>query len=395
MTDGGDWEGLVDAMQHAAKVVLDDPRVDSPLSNLEGVRYLTRLVAAGSLFELENQDPAYPHFTRMESPWMQWGLPNPDTAYLSAYLHGDHSYRIVGKRGSAHLLAIEVYSSRWSRMGEMHLVDSVIHLVDGRGELEVGPDGSFEIVLSREKQEGNWLALPAGEACLMVRSVYYDWETEEPGMVVIEREGATYPPPPATEDQLSERIGRVAEFLRVVPTVMIRGIDQAYAAEEGTVQFPPMTVGTDHNIGFRQQNYGQGIYRCAPGEAVVVEVTPPNCVYWAFHLSNHFWESLDWNMRQNSINGHQAVLDPDGVFRAVISHEDPGVPNWLDASGHPVGLISVRYNSADSVPIPRSTVMALDQLRDAIHPDTPEVAPAERAESIRRRMLSVRRRLAD
>ena len=37
--------------------------------------------------------------------------------------------------------------------------------------------------------------------------------------------------------------------------------------------------------------------------------------------------------RQSSLNGHQAVLDPDGVFRAVISARDPGVPNWLDTGG--------------------------------------------------------------
>ena len=51
-------------------------------------------------------------------------------------------------------------------------------------------------------------------------------------------------------------------------------------------------------------------------------------------LGNYWWETIDYANHQSSLNGFQAVLDDDGVFRAVVSARDPGVANWLDTAGH-------------------------------------------------------------
>ena len=69
----------------------------------------------------------------------------------------------------------------------------------GKTELVIGDDGEFEVILSREKQDGNWVPLPSGFCHVYVRQWFYDWENEEPGSIFIERIGATYPPPPQTE----------------------------------------------------------------------------------------------------------------------------------------------------------------------------------------------------
>jgi hypothetical protein len=37
------------------------------------------------------------------------------------------------------------------------------------------------------------------------------------------------------------------------------------------------------------------------------------------------------------------VLEDDGSFRIVLSHQNPGVPNWLDTEGRPFGLVFWRY----------------------------------------------------
>jgi hypothetical protein len=89
--------------------------------------------------------------------------------------------------------------------------------------------------------------------------------------------------------------------------------------------------------GLRGLNYGFGNFRCEPGQAVIIEVDPPPCHYWSFSLGNWYWETIGWANRQSSLNGHQARLDPDGVFRAVICHQDPGVFNWLDPAGGVLG----------------------------------------------------------
>jgi hypothetical protein len=105
-------------------------------------------------------------------------------------------------------------------------------------------------------------------------------------------------------------------------------------------------------------------------------------------------ESLDFANHQSSLNGHQARLDRDGVFRAVVAHRDPSVPNWLDTAGHAEGAMIYRWNQADSAPVPAARMVKLSELRDALPTDTPRVTPAERAQAIERRRAHVQRRFA-
>ena len=100
----------------------------------------------------------------------------------------------------------------------------------------------------------------------------------------------------------------------------------------------------------------------------------------------------EFDLRQTSLNGHQAHLDPDGVFRGVISVTDPGVPNWLDPVGHANSLICARVLYARSRPETRLRIVPIDRLRAELHPDTPTPTAAARSEVLRRRMLGVRNR---
>jgi hypothetical protein len=105
-------------------------------------------------------------------------------------------------------------------------------------------------------------------------------------------------------------------------------------------------------------------------------------------------ESLDFANHQSSLNGFQARLDKDGVFRAVVAHRDPGVPNWHDTAGHAEGSMLYRRNQADGSPIPAARVVKLSALRESLPPDTPRVTAAERAAQIERRRAHVQRRFA-
>ena len=102
---------------------------------------------------------------------------------------------------------------------------------------------------------------------------------------------------------------------------------------------------------FRGAVYLNGHYRCEYDQAVIMEVRLTESNYWSFQLSNvGGWEAMDYHLRQCSLNMHQARIDKDGVFRAVISQQDPGVPNWLDSTGRTLGLIAGRYFQAKSTP---------------------------------------------
>jgi hypothetical protein len=75
---------------------------------------------------------------------------------------------------------------------------------------------------------------------------------------------------------------------------------------------------------------------------------------------NRYMQSLDHRHHHVSINGEQAVLEPDGSFRVVVAHRDPGVPNWVETAGHRAGLVFCRWLQADELPEPpTSTVVRI------------------------------------
>ena len=80
------------------------------------------------------------------------------------------------------------------------------------------------------------------------------------------------------------------------------------------------------------------------------------------------------------------------VFRGVISVSDPGVPNWLDPVGNSKGLICLRVLRPDRDPIVVLRKVKRADLRKHLPPTTPMVAPQERSEQLRRRMLATERR---
>src|SRR3546814_3725852 len=100
--------------------------------------------------------------------------------------------------------------------------------------------------------------------------------------------------------------------------------------------------------GLSRQAYYEGAYDLADDEVLISEVRIPDQVsYWSLILTNELYETTDWYNNQSSLNDVQAVVDSDGVFRAVISARDPGVHNWLDTSGYPRGAIQGRWVDTD------------------------------------------------
>ncbi|MET0987826.1 MAG: DUF1214 domain-containing protein [Steroidobacteraceae bacterium] len=380
LSDGTLWREVARTIEQLQKLVLEDARIDSPLLRAEGMRYLTRLIAGVIPLTMDGWDSDYPTLIKFISPYLQYGIPAADCCYHTAAVHGDHVYRIHGQRGTSRLFDIE------SREGHTaHL--AAWKLVDRRCDFTVDAEGYIEVVLSTKPQPGNWVRIPAGPGSLIVRQYFYDWLTELPALLAIDRIGATYPPPPLTPKRVTQQLELLIDWLRQVPVACQRAVDEYFTVDRSTMKF------TAIDFAWRDIQYGKGTYRCGADEAVILEVTPPPAPWWSIQLTSHFWEALDWNLRQTSINGHQAVLDADGKFRAVISHVDPGVPNWLDAGGHEVGLITARYYKAESTPLPQLRHVALGELRRELPAATPVVTPRQRQVSLWNRAQSVPRRL--
>lgn len=392
------WRRLQLALADAGEAVFADPRVDSPLLRAEATRYLMRLAQFAREAEVEIHDTAYPMLVKLESPYLQWGLPNPDYLYWYAHIDGAHRYRLHGRRGGCRMFTVETWSGDWSRIGEQKVLAYKAHVIDGSGELEVGADGSIEIVLSREPQPGNWLPIGDGIGTVLIRECFYDWEHEAPGQLYLEREGATYPAPPPTAAALEGHLEQMITFLSDAPRRLIKGVDLHYGAPPDRYVFPGLDGAIGTETGFPKQFYGRTHYRLAEGEAMIIEAEPPDCAFWSFMIGSPFWECGDWHLRSLSINAHQAWIDADGKFRAVVAYSDPGVSNWLDTGGHDHGTLTCRWNRlkyAKLPPVPTLRKVRFDQLRQELPADTPPITAAQRSELLRRRLLSVRRRRAD
>jgi len=373
------WARYLDALRGAGELTFGDAASADPLLEAEAFRYLLRLTEFSHFIGIEMADRNYPHLARMFSTYQQLGNMNPDCLYLHAQIDGSQTYRISGTRGNAHLFEVSTMDS--------HMLAHPDHkeLTTLTG-IEADPHGNVEVVLSPEPHEGYWIETGPEASWIYVRQYFYDWENESPANLVIERVGASWPPPPPAAADMEQWVDRLVSLLPGFSRSLANFAQSYRAAPANEFNF------VLSKSGMSGLYYGKGHFEIGAGEAAIVEMQAPDCPYWSFQLMNHWWESLDFHRRQTSINGHQAEIDPDGVFRAVISLTDPGVPNWLDPAGHARGLICGRVLRPAAAPEAGIKVVPLSELRDHLPETTRRIEPPERSAAIRRRMLSVMRR---
>jgi hypothetical protein len=335
---GSIWDDLCDTLRAAGLLVTGEGVPSSPRDRAEGVRYLTRFLAAGNVACVSHDDPDYPVFGRLMDVTMPWGLDAPDCLYLHAAVRGDAVYRIHGNRGSANHLDIQVNFGHFAD-GDIASWGTVSSL--SGFELDCDASGEFELFLDATERPGNWLRLTPNVEFVMFRQYFNDWENERPADVLIERVGAPLPPPAPTTDQIAARIDKLRRWL-----------------ERGGALWERMSRG-------------------------LLDMEPNSL---RIHLP------IDFGGRQSSLNGHQAELDRDGVFRGVISARDPGVPNWLDNAGYERGSVAARFLRAEAAPVPRLHRVKLSEVRSLLPADTPHIGADARREALAQRRRSVLRR---
>jgi len=373
------WQRLLDALGETGRHVLAGPRAQTAIAKGQGVRYLQRVLRGMLLSGIETDDGDFPVLVRLFDSCLPYGNSNPDCIYLHATLAPQHTYRISGPRGTARIVEVQLMSGHFLA-GPNH--KSLGTLPDLRSDAS----GNLDIVLSATSQPGNWMRLDPEARWLYLRQYFYDWEHEEPAQLTIERLGAAYPPPLPSAADIARRIDQVIGWIPTWFRHLERRVEGYYQSPADRCEFTGSTAGMDGLL------YGKGHVSLPPEHAAVIEFRPPPCRYWSFQIMNDFWESQEFDVRQTSLNGHQARLDPDGVFRGVVAVADPGVPNWLDPVGHANSLVCARVLYPTSAPETRIRIVPLERLRRELHPDTPSVGAAERSELLRRRMLGVRHR---
>jgi hypothetical protein len=389
----GQLDKLVAAMRYKLqRHIVGCPGDDRELDTYEAFRHLLRDLNFGHSAYVE-ADYANPAFAKMgATSRINFQLPSPDCMYHSVILHGDYTYRITGKRGTAAVFQLAVYAGHacdlvgWKTHSVANNFDQPDHL---------GPGVEVDIVLSRTRPAdiggALWMELPDWPSELHSRQYYADWLIEEPADLMIRMQSQTFPAAMLDARTAPERFDRLVNLLRVHTDFYRAGVESHL--RHGPSEIPELVFPG----AFEGTTYFPGHFRCRPEEAVIIEIGDTGSDYWNTALFQMQFENLDWWSRSSSFNSAQAHADADGKVRFVASWRDPGVPNWLDCSGRVLSLIAFRFFRAPSKPAnPTLKTVPLAEVRDHLPVDTPMVTPEERHRLLSDRLVSVyRRRMAD
>jgi hypothetical protein len=379
LRSGRAWSHLLQALQQASDVVVSGDVPQNPVDTAAGFRHLLGLLGIGIDQALRAEpDPVLAIKPSNVDNVYKWGMDCPDCIYVGAPLRGGESYRLSGSRGTARYVGLQSMAG---------MASSANVLLD---ELDLGPGGEVDLVLSEQPHEGNWLPIAENATTLVVRHFFYDWETEVASSLMLERIG---PPSGSSARRADDPRAVVARQLIALGDFVVANLDffLQFSRPETPNTFLPPLDGTA--MGAAAENRPViGSWELASDEALVLEVRPPEGLYWSFSLGNPWWETIDYANHQSSLNGHQTVVDDDGLARVVVAHSDPGVANWLDSAGHSAGPMILRCVRTETAPVPTTRVVKLADVDATLPEQTRRVTPEERRDTISARRRAVSRR---
>jgi hypothetical protein len=342
-----------------------------------------------SYFAYFHADPEHPDWAPLWNP-VYTLQPNPDDIYLYSPIRGDLTYRVSGNRGTVKLMTFTV------RKGLVGLIDDLSDMRHARDldyrDLDIAADGGFEVIFSARPKpadhKGNWIQVHPEVDMVLVRYRSYDWENEVDPRISIECLDKVPAKPRLDVDQIMARIKAMAGFPARYASVFMK-MQNDIKASVGVNRFEPVS----YKGSLSRQLYLPAVFQFDADEALILETDLPEIrEYWNFQLNDPYFNAVEYVYRLSHTNGHFAKVASDGRFYAVISLQDPGVPNWLDPAGFTEGTIYGRWYDCDSHPTPTISRVKFAEIRKHLPADTPTVSAEERAEELRTRVRAAQRR---
>jgi hypothetical protein len=264
------WQFFQQMITDVTKIVTEDAESDREL--LEGLRVIARVSSLCAQMSVE-ADPARPAFFDMCSDTRMIGGPNPDGSYFLAMIRGDRRYRITGTRGTTAYLGFQILAGTGLTPRRMsnYVGDTNLDLTSGE----------FALVLSADEPAdlggAQWVQIPDDASSVVVREYIGDRDSEEPATMRIE----ALNPDPVTalsDSELAEQFTAMAWSLmklttlhRTIKPELLENPNTlltAEAADLGAADTTPDNL------------YMMGTYRLDPGQALVLDIAPPDTRYW-------------------------------------------------------------------------------------------------------------------
>lgn len=388
----GSWVEFLDGLRAGAELYahLEDP--DDPQARAELDKMMAMTLAQGYPM-IFHASPEHPDLVPYLNATFNSAGPNPDNVYLISPISPEGTYRLHGTRGSVLLGTVTIGASSGSGRG-LWMEDLPGPLVGQTdfGKTELEPDGSFEILISRERPAGytgNWLELSPKADHILVRQTSYDWDTEENAFVALERLDKPAQLPRMTRERIADNLRLLTNFVLIGTKYWLDYMTQLRT--KSPVNELQITDYWSFG-GIGTQIYIDGFWSFGEDECMLIESElPRECRYWNIQLADPLFLGIDLTNRQTSLNGKQARIDRDGKFRAVISAVDPGIANWLDSGGFYKGCVIGRWLEASDHPTPKMRLVKLAELDALLPPETARITPEQRQRTLRARRAAVQR----
>jgi hypothetical protein len=345
------WQFFQQMITDVTKIVTEDAESDREL--LEGLRVIARVSSLCAQMSVE-ADPARPAFFDMCSDTRMIGGPNPDGSYFLAMIRGDRRYRITGTRGTTAYLGFQILAGTGLTPRRMsnYVGDTNLDLTSGE----------FALVLSADEPAdlggAQWVQIPDDASSVVVREYIGDRDSEEPATMRIE----ALDPDPVTalsDGELADQFTAMAWSLmklttlhRTIKPELLENPNTlltAEAADLGAADTTPDNL------------YMMGTYRLDPGQALVLDIEPPDTRYWNVTLESIWHECLEPRRRHSSVTNRAVRPDADGRVRIAISAQDFGLGHWLDTGGRHRGFVILRWLDNPSPPDVKVSVCEGDE----------------------------------
>ncbi len=356
------FDELVENLRGVERDIRKMPAFGDEAERVGGYRHIMRAFAKGLEAEVL-QDADYPYF-RILDWWLREGGDNPDQRYAFSPIRGGETYRVWGELGSASRVEFQIYAGRpWDGTG--HSAGFLAF-----EDLRLEDDGSFEVWISAESREGNWLANPEAATTIFVRHIYGDWNGEPTGDVHIDRVGFEGKrKPPETADELARRMRAAGVMFgttsRTWPTFVARRYMGARPKNSVSPPYDTYALG-----GAKGRWMSGGHFELEDDQALVIRMPQTHAPYQAIQLADLWMASLEHGNQVSSLTTKQSALAPDGAYYYVVSNRDPGHPNWLDAGALRRGVFMLRWDGVQgaiaSEQNPSAELVSISQLEERI-----------------------------
>ena len=312
------WDNFCDELKAAGRLITADDLPADPVNRMLGYRFLTHIVRAGLEAMVDYANPAFPAFFRLADETKKMLNDNPDNYYYNCAIAGQYDYKITGHRGTVNWFSLGSKGSS-AEIGDMVSTGDL----DSRN-MVFNADGSFEIWVTKERKQGNWLPITDASQSIIIRQTFGDRANEETATFAIE----CLNPPAGNNipciEQFAQSLANTVHFTNSTVAMTVDWMRRYRRQHPNALPEDDQAL-CQASGGDPQIHYYQSFWQLGADQALLVTLSDiPECQTWNLQLSNFWMESLDYRFFNICVNKHTAHYEANGSVIIVISQRNPG-----------------------------------------------------------------------